>query len=841
MRDGKVPVGAAEAVPDLDQAREWLGFIPPRPQQQRARVGFAMFDGWGDHAEPIFVDWVATHPEHDAKRASEARTTWQSARKPGAVKWPTLRGMARDAGWHPDPNAPRPPLLSAADLTRQQAERQARADAAALDARQRLATADPADPAHQYLKRKGGLAPTPDMRQEGGVLLVPVCNLDGDVRGVQVIDGDGNKRFSRGTATAGALWWAQPPAAYHTGKVFIVEGVATGLTVAAAIDDGAVTCAFNAGNVPTVAAALRARYPAADIIVAADADAAGRTAADKAVAAAPRVSVRMPVFAPGVLLGGDVPTDFNDVAQLEGLPAVRRQLLDPEPGADPTVDAPPPAPLPVADPPAIDETRRRSAPSVLDRALSLAGDAELFHDTDGSGYITLEQHGHREIWPLDSRAALDWLHQQYYCETGRGLPAPTLKDALATLKARARFDGPHCDVFLRVARLSDRLLIDCADPGWRVIEITARGWRVLDHSPVAFIRRAGMAALPEPKRGGGVDELRAFINVADTDFHLVVGWLLAALNGRGPFPVLILQAEQGAGKSTAARVLRALVDPAEIPLKAPPRTVDDLIVTAASAHVLALDNLSGINHELADALCRLATGGGISKRRLYSDLDEVQLHLCRPALLNGIDAIATRPDLADRALVVNLPSIAPARRQREAAFWCGFEVARPRLLGALLDGLVGALQNASKAPPPDLPRMADFAAFMVAAEPALGWSPGSFLDAYQANIEHSADLTVEASPVGVALLNLLHNEPDGVRDIAQRLMAHLEHVAPDWARRSQAWPKSPRGLTDALRRLAAPLRQLGISIEESRDAHGRWISIKWIADQPTPRTDEAIP
>ncbi len=725
----------------------------------------------------------------------------------------------------------------------------AAADPAAADAVQRLAAGDQPDQAPPYLAGKG-VAHTPDMRQEGSTLLVPVTRIDGTVRGLQLIAADGTKRFSRGTLHEGHLWWARPPADESAPRmILIAEGVATSLTVAAAVDgvvDGvAVACAWSAWNILVVAAALHDRWPAAKIVIAGDNDEAGRRAAEE-TAKATGAAVALPTFEPGAMLNGKPAKDWNDVQCIAGLDEVRHQLLDApptdtlppaEPPADPAADTDPPAAAatqatPAAESPHIDAPDesggRRSA---LDVVLALTADLELFHDAAGTGYFAAEFDGRREVWAIQSRAGADLVQRRYLAATGRGLPAQPLRDVLATLDARARFEGDRRDVFLRVARFPDRVLIDLADDRWRVLEVTGAGWRVLDRSPVPFVRRAGMAPLPEPQRGGSVAELRKFVNVAEAEFRLVVAWLLGALGGRGPFPVLILQAEQGAGKSTVGRVLRALVDPADVPLKAPPRTSDDWVIAAAVSYVLALDNLSGLTNDQSDVLCRLATGAGMSKRRLYTDLDEVQLHLCRPVLLNGIDAIATRPDLADRSLVVTLPTIPAARRRREAGFWEAFEAARPRLLGALLDAVAGALHCAGNAPPPDLPRMADFAAWVCAAEPALGWPAGAFLAAYRSNIEGAAEAAVEASPVGVAVLALLNRDPS-VTYIATALMPALEHAAPDWAQRSPAWPRSPRGLTDSLHRLTAPLRQLGIEVFEHRDARGRWITLRRLS-QPS--------
>jgi hypothetical protein len=132
--------------------------------------------------------------------------------------------------------------------------------------------------------------------------------------------------------------------------------------------------------------------------------------------------------------------------------------------------------------------------------------------------------------------------------------------------------------------------------------------------------------------------------------------------------------------------------------------------------------------------------------------------------------------------------------------------------------------------------MADFAAWVAGAEPALGWPVGTFLSAYRQNIEAAAENSVDASPVGVAVLALLRQNPTGCTYVATALMPALEHAAPDWAPRSQAWPRSPRGLTDSLRRLSAPLRQLGVEVFEHRDAKGRWITIRPLPPQP----DEVI-
>ena len=197
-----------------------------------------------------------------------------------------------------------------------------------------------------------------------------------------------------------------------------------------------------------------------------------------------------------------------------------------------------------------------------------------------------------------------------------------------------------------------------------------------------------MAALPEPVRGGSVSELRAFVNVADDgDWHLLLGWLVGALRPAGPYPVLGLHGEQGSAKTTTARVLGELVDPSTVPVRAAPRDERDLMIAATNRWLVNLDNLSRIPPWLSDAICRLATGGGFTTRELYTDEDEVLFDAMRPVIINGIEELATRSDLLDRAILLTLPTIEPDRRRPEKEYWDAFDRARPRILGALLDAL----------------------------------------------------------------------------------------------------------------------------------------------------------
>jgi hypothetical protein len=350
-----------------------------------------------------------------------------------------------------------------------------------------------------------------------------------------------------------------------------------------------------------------------------------------------------------------------------------------------------------------------------------------------------------------------------------------------------------------------------------VIEIDEDGWRMIDSPPVYFRRSSGMKPLPEPVAGGSLeDDLKPLLNVkSDDEFVLNVAWLLAALRPAGPYPVLGLAGEQGSAKSMRTNFLRALVDPNSVPLRALPRSEHDLFIAARNSHVLAYDNASGLPDWLSDAFCRLATGGGFSTRQLYTDDDEVLFGSKRPILLNGIDDVATRPDLADRSIVQNPAAISDERRKPETDLWKEFEQRRPRVLGALLTAISHGLRTLPHVRIDRKPRMADFAVWVSACEGAL-WKNGTFMAAYTANITEAIETVLEADQVATVLRSYM-DATSKFEGTASEMLKSLNCIVPETQQKAKGWPKRPANLAKTLRRIAAPLRKVGIDITFERE------------------------
>jgi putative DNA primase/helicase len=385
-------------------------------------------------------------------------------------------------------------------------------------------------------------------------------------------------------------------------------------------------------------------------------------------------------------------------------------------------------------------------------------------------------------------------------------------------------------VFVRLAGDDGKIYLDLCRDDWKVVEVDASDWRILDASPVPFLRSAGLRPLPLPCREpGALARLRGLVNIPDDDHKddwiLYVSWLNNCFRPRGPYPFLIADGAPGAGKTSLGKTGRQLIDPAHVVTAAPPKSEDDLVIAAKHAWIPTYDNLRLIDDDLADALCRLATGGGLQKRKLHTNEDQVLIAVCRPVILNGITDLAARDDVADRSIVLSLPAMPEEGRRLEKRLAQEFAEAAPGILGALLDGVVAALKGSDDAER-DMarkPRMADFAVWAAAAAPALGWSSAEFLAAYERNRLTRAQRVVEADPVARTLYELTQDTAwETLKGQAKgewsgtptELLGLLDRRVSQELKRTRRWPKDPGWLGRRLNEAERALRAVGIVIAQ---------------------------
>lgn len=461
-----------------------------------------------------------------------------------------------------------------------------------------------------------------------------------------------------------------------------------------------------------------------------------------------------------------------------------------------------------------EDSKRESQADALIRIATT--EAFLFHDDAKDGFAAIPINGHREIWSLRSKFFKQWLVRRYYEQTDKSPNNEAIRQALNVIEAKAVFDGPEIKLNLRVAERDGALWYDLADGAWRAVRITPSGWEVVDNPPILFRRFKNTAAQVLPQRGGSLEALRKYINLKDDeDWLLLIALIVHAFVPGIPHAIPVFYGDKGAAKTTAQRVIRKLIDPAVRDTMTLPTDKNELALMLMTNYAPCFDNLDGLSPWQSDMLCQAATGGGISKRELYTDMEEIILSFLRCPMLNGINLVASRDDLLDRCVLFNLERIDEEARKTEAEFWREFEGDRPYILGAIFDVLAKALQIYPDVKLPALPRMADFATWGYAIMEAAGGMGEAFLRAYRKNIAGAVEEAVINDVVGAAIVEFMDGK-DEWQGTASELLEALNEL-PSVNEKDKAWPKRPNTLTRKLNKIKSALADYGIRLEEYRE------------------------
>lgn len=441
---------------------------------------------------------------------------------------------------------------------------------------------------------------------------------------------------------------------------------------------------------------------------------------------------------------------------------------------------------------------------------------ELASGPDGAGYASILAGSRREAWRVSSSSFKSWLAEKVSSQSGDLLTNGQLNALAAEMQKIARSRRSEHQFALRVKEHDGAIYLDLGDADRRCVAITRVGWEVVESCPIRFYRTEGMLSMAAPEKGGTIEGFRPFINATnEREFTLLMMWLVAALRGRGPYPVLVVAGEHGTAKSTLSRFVQRLVDPGVGGLAGLSKNERDLFTRASNTHLLVFDNVSQLPANISDVLCRISGGGSFITTHDRNSRLEEYTSAELPVLINGT-SVSIRPDLADRAIFITLDPIDVHKPLN--ALEDEFERARPYLLGVLLDGLVEYLRNMHKILDVGPSRMADFARVGVASETAF-WASGKFKRAYQDNLVDAANGVLEDEPVALALREYLIDRKK-FEGTAQQLLIAITSANVKVKVGETSWPMTPRALGGVLRRLAPALRKTGIELHYLRKAGG---------------------
>jgi hypothetical protein len=433
----------------------------------------------------------------------------------------------------------------------------------------------------------------------------------------------------------------------------------------------------------------------------------------------------------------------------------------------------------------------------------------------------------RRVLALRSASFRDWLTANFYGEYETAPSTTALRAALRLLEARARYgEMPAQKVDRRLSFEGDpftpsRIILDLANAGGEVLEISSKGWRTTGNLRHSFHQSETTLALPSPDSSPAAQPLVQFAEIfrlAQDNRTRALTWLAAALRPIGPYPVLVLRGPAASGKSVLARALRSLIDPSTVPLRRLPVRDREVRQLALQNWILVFDQVYRISSKITEALCALSAGSAIEVGN--ADRDPLVRELARPVILIAPTdetraAWAPPRTLSNRTLTVDLPPITALRP--EASLWAQFEALRPAILGTLANGVATALRRIRDVDLGNVARFPDCAAWAAAAAPAFALDPADIAETFA----DSSSMWVGSDPLREVIHEFFHQRRSWTGS-ATELLSQLRAIAP-----LAGLPATPKGLSQALPRVA------GILVARKRDAHGdRVLSITPTFDTP---------
>ena len=464
------------------------------------------------------------------------------------------------------------------------------------------------------------------------------------------------------------------------------------------------------------------------------------------------------------------------------------------------------------------EERRNQADRLIGYALEDV--QELFVDQHGAPHALIAD----EPVPLTSRCNT-WMRRLMWEEEGRSVSGEYLKMAAGTLSAHAEFSGVVRELYTRAAWHGGILYYELR-PG-KVARIGLGGWTFEANPPVLFRRYVNLKALPDPEAGGSLEVLDDLVNLkSERDRRLFKAYLVTLPLEQVGRPIFNASGAMGSGKTTIQRLIKRLLDPtAPETVRFDPR---DFLQKAMHAYVIMLDNQNTIPEWASDTLCRLVTGEADSKRRLYTDDEDVIIELRRPAILNGINVPTERGDVLDRSLVVELERIPDVERKTEEQIWEHFAQEHPKLLGTLFDILSKAIALKPSVRLSRRPRLADWGEYAAAVYEVMGWGAETFLRDWDEVVRVQNQATLDGSPVAQAIIKLMEEHDECVLT-SSKMHAQLKAIAEEQGvdvARDRAWPKSARWLWRRIKDVLGLLAAAGIEAGRNEDKSGSKIALR---------------
>ncbi len=449
-------------------------------------------------------------------------------------------------------------------------------------------------------------------------------------------------------------------------------------------------------------------------------------------------------------------------------------------------------------------------------------------------FALVNNHGNFELLDLYSNMAAYWVNYTFKKIDSEVYPISFHKTVLGDLIAEAQMNGTlRENVYLRVAQIDDVFYYDLADKTGELVKITSNGVEIVKFNEDLPLFRKGLTTSKQvrPNLKADIEGFHRFIKLFnllnDNEEKLFSVNLIAMLLEKCAVPLPFWDGMAGSFKSTNTSLIKLLIDPAGSTLldnrQAMSDDINNFVLSLYDQYLSALDNITHITAEHCEVLCRGITGAANSKRKLYSDADQVILKFRRKITANGVSPNLNYPDLNDRLIVYSRKSLNDVSYIEESRLEKIIYELMPDVLGFCFTSLSKAISlydvvKCEISNPKT--RLADFEIWGEAISQALGFQKGEFLQLFYNKRKEGAEDNKESYPIIDMILDKFTGNKTEMTETIGNLFEYIKQQAAmkqiDINARYSNIPKSPANLSKALKNLGPIFKKLGYNVEQYR-------------------------
>ncbi|MBQ6380361.1 MAG: hypothetical protein IJJ41_02005 [Clostridia bacterium] len=460
--------------------------------------------------------------------------------------------------------------------------------------------------------------------------------------------------------------------------------------------------------------------------------------------------------------------------------------------------------------------------------------AEFFKDEKNNVYVKVYLNEHMNLLSVNSDSFKTFLNGVFFMKYNRGLNRDVFNQIIDIVSFSPLFEMSKSDkLFNRIGYdEEDSFYYDLSNWNGEVVKIANGYWEVGSYYPVNFKRFNHQLPqlIPEENNANikNCAKIFDYLNISKSDRQLFLVWLISCFIPNIPHPILILNGEMGTAKTTTFTFLKKLIDPSVAETLAIEKDMRDLSVIFENHWFVPLDNISSINTETSDCLCRAVTGAATQKRKLHTNGEDYIFKYQKCIGINGISQVANKPDLIDRSIIIEMEPIKPEERKELTQLTKEFESDIPIILAGVFETLSKAKEIFNTVEIKSFERMADFEKWGYTISRVLDGVEftDNFIREYHQRIKKQKRDLLFNDVVALTLLSYLKNKAE-FHGTMTLLLANLKEEAEAIGidTRGNQFPKYPNKLSMRINEIQRNLVEEGISIDKSRNGEKREIHI----------------